>query len=130
MDHSIIKPITPAEAVKQRHENWERDLPAPVLEAINSVIVSKIPLTSNYISFSVKQDEMMKAILKRLEEGRAEYGGSEENMPWYYKATRQDVYNNNWLDFESLYRRAGWKVEYDRPGFNETYDPYWTFTKA
>jgi len=33
------------------------------------------------------------------------------------------------LNIESAYRKAGWKVEYDKPGFNETYEGFYTFTK-
>ena len=43
--------------------------------------------------------------------------------------TSQTVYKNHWLDFEDLYRQVGWKVEYDRPGFNEFYEPIFVFKK-
>lgn len=35
---------------------------------------------------------------------------------------------NNWLDIESFYRKAGWKVSYYKPDFNESGDSYFTFT--
>lgn len=34
----------------------------------------------------------------------------------------------SWLNVEDTYRKLGWTVEYDRPGFNETYDAFWTFS--
>lgn len=34
-----------------------------------------------------------------------------------------------WLDFEELYRNAGWNVEYDKPGYNESYEATFKFTK-
>ncbi len=40
-----------------------------------------------------------------------------------------DIFNNRWLDVEDLYRKNGWRVEYDKPGFNEFYSANFTFTK-
>lgn len=33
------------------------------------------------------------------------------------------------LDIEPIFRKAGWVVEFDRPGYNETYDARFTFRK-
>lgn len=40
---------------------------------------------------------------------------------------RTEIYAKHWLDFENLYREAGWEVAYDSPGFNETYDASFEF---
>lgn len=42
---------------------------------------------------------------------------------------RSDVFKNGWLEIEPLFQRAGWKVEYDKPGYNESYRASFTFTK-
>lgn len=42
---------------------------------------------------------------------------------------RSTVFANHWLDVEHAYRRAGWKVQYDKPGYSESYDAYWVFSK-
>ena len=34
------------------------------------------------------------------------------------------------LDVEPLYREAGWIVEYDKPAYNEDYEPRFTFKKG
>ncbi len=39
------------------------------------------------------------------------------------------IYDKHWLDVESLYREKGWIVEYDKPGFNESYDATFTFKR-
>ena len=52
----------------------------------------------------------------------AKYPGMED-------ITSQTVYRNHWLDFENLYKQVGWKVEYDKPGFNEFYEPVFIFKK-
>jgi gamma-glutamylcysteine synthetase len=41
----------------------------------------------------------------------------------------KEIYDKKYLDIESLYKKHGWVVVYDKPGYSETYDPYWTFTK-
>lgn len=33
-----------------------------------------------------------------------------------------------WLNIEETYRSTGWKVEYDKPAYNETYDAAYKFT--
>lgn len=42
---------------------------------------------------------------------------------------RDDIFTNHWLDIEPIYRAAGWKIFYDKPGYNETYEPTFTFTR-
>lgn len=32
-----------------------------------------------------------------------------------------------WLNFEEAFRKNGWDVAYDGPGFNESYDAYFQF---
>jgi len=41
---------------------------------------------------------------------------------------RTNAFKEHWFDFESAYRAEGWKVIYDKPGFNETYDAFWWFS--
>jgi hypothetical protein len=43
--------------------------------------------------------------------------------------SRQEVFDNQWLDIEDIYREAGWKVSYDKPAYNETYKAYFTFSR-
>lgn len=99
-----MKPITPQEAL----DNVEKAFPEFVFEAVNNCI------NQNYFgksSFTIKQDEIMKEILKLAPEG----------------TTRQEVFDKHWMDFENAYRKVGWVVEYDKPGYNETYDAFFTF---
>ena len=41
--------------------------------------------------------------------------------------SRTDIYDNNYLDFEDVYRAIGWKVTYDKPGYCESYEPHFIF---
>lgn len=43
--------------------------------------------------------------------------------------TREDIFKEKWLEFEDVYREAGWKVEYDKPSWNESGKAYFLFTK-
>lgn len=44
-------------------------------------------------------------------------------------ATREKIYVNKWLDVEDAYRQKGWDVNYDKPGYNESYAPTFTFKR-
>ncbi len=44
--------------------------------------------------------------------------------------TRSQIFERGWLDIEGAFRKAGWKVEYDKPGYCESYEAYWTFRAA
>jgi hypothetical protein len=39
------------------------------------------------------------------------------------------IFEKNYLDVEETYRLNGWKVEYDKPAYNETYEASFKFSK-
>ena len=41
---------------------------------------------------------------------------------------QKDIFSKGWLDIEEAYRKAGWKVEYDKPGYNESGEAFFRFT--
>jgi hypothetical protein len=43
--------------------------------------------------------------------------------------TSKRVLDEDWLEVEDIYRAAGWKVVYDRPGYDENYEPFFIFSK-
>lgn len=43
---------------------------------------------------------------------------------------RQAVFDQRWLDIEDLYRQQGWKVTYDKPGWDESYEAFFVFEAA
>lgn len=45
----------------------------------------------------------------------------------FTQINESEALERGWLDFEELYRAQGWKVTYDKPGFNETYVGFWLF---
>lgn len=43
--------------------------------------------------------------------------------------TSGDAFDRRWLNVEPCYERSGWDVEYDKPGYNESYSATFRFTK-
>lgn len=76
-------------------------------------------------------EEWNKMIAKKFTAGRACVGQDEMVValqPHTKTGHRQEVFDNGWLDVEEVYREQGWKVEYDKPGYNEAYAASFTFT--
>lgn len=99
----MIEPIKPEEADQAKKDS----LPDFVIEAFNFMIGSNFHNGRS----SFKQSEVVKKI--------AELGEVNKNA----------IYENHWLDVEGVYRKIGWKVKYDRPGYNESYEATFEFRK-
>jgi hypothetical protein len=101
-----VKPIAPDEIIPAREEQ----IPDGVIEAFNELIAK------NYQSGSsiVKQPAVVNLIMVKM--GLTD-------------GDRSKVYDEYWLNIEEIYRKAGWTVEYDKPGYNENYDAFFTFTR-
>jgi hypothetical protein len=108
----VIKAIQPHEVTEAVAEGVAEGnfLPDAVIEAVNELLIKNGH--SRYIT--LKQNEVVTAILTKME---------------HLGVTRQMIFENHWLDFEPCYRKGGWEVEFDRPGYNESYEAYWKFTK-
>lgn len=97
----MTKPITPAEAL-----DTPLAFPDEVVGCWNHIILTNL----RNGSARVEQDAIVEIIASRM------------------NCARQTVFDNHWLDVESLYRKAGWKVEYDKPGPGDTYKAFFIFT--
>ena len=102
MNPNYVKPVGPQEALELKIQR----LPPKVIETWNRVIADH--LTSDFTS-NFFQDYIVNALAAAM------------------VVTREKVFESNWLDVEEIYRREGWKVTYDRPGFNETYKATFSF---
>jgi hypothetical protein len=100
-----MNPITPAQAKAQKRQV----IPDYVIDAFNSCILENLQSDG---SAKVPQEKVIEKILSL---------SSEETC-------RQTIFDNHWLDIELCFSVAGWRVEYDKPGYNETYDATFTFT--
>ena len=101
-----VKPITPKEVVGKK----QKALPDEVIEAFNELIAENW----NGSDASFLQKKVIKKIQQKVGAG---------------VVSGQDICDKGWLDVESVFKKAGWNVEYDGPGFNETYAASFTFKK-
>lgn len=97
------KPISPEEVVDVK----EASLPEGVLEVFNDEIARQW----NGSSALIKQNGLVERLVEKL------------------GMTRDQIFANHFLDVEDIYRKAGWHVEYDKPGYNEDYEAYFKFSK-
>jgi len=43
--------------------------------------------------------------------------------------TKDEIFEKKWMDFETIFRKAGWDVRYHSPDYTENYyDEYFTFS--
>jgi hypothetical protein len=95
-----IKPITPNEV--------HIEIPDKVIEVFNKLIKSNWDGDEAV----VYQDDAVGALCGEL------------------KVFSSEIYGKHYLDVEEVYRKAGWYVEYDKPGFNDDYRAYYIFRKS
>lgn len=105
---STIPPITPEEVVESKIVI----LPKEVIVAFNLLIAER---WDGYQSV-VNQKEVVAAILSQFDEDKK-------------AQIEKDIYSKHWLDVEPIYRKVGWDVEYDKPGYGDTYSAHYLFKK-
>jgi len=99
-----VAPITPQEI----ELNNGKEIPDAVIECFNAEI------ERNYYkgSFSTGRSIVMRNRIEEL----------------IVRALPGQKFDVDWLNIESLYDEAGWKVTYSRP-LNEDFEPFFTFTR-
>ncbi len=104
-----VKPITPAQAKKVKAK--APGIPDFVIEAFNELIAEKFDGKEARITIAEATE--------RIKKKEYEYHGHDRLL--------LENFNKEWLNIEEVYRRNGWKVEYDKPGYNESYTGYYIF---
>lgn len=104
-------PIHPSEVATAKMTS----LPAFVIDAINSLIAEKACGMGRKITATVRQKDIEDRIV-------AAVGAMHEG-----RRTVDVIYDSGWMDFELAYEAVGWKVSYDRPAYNESYDATFEF---
>jgi len=99
-----IEPIKPSEVVEVK----KKMLPYEVIECFNELIAEKW----NGQSATIKQTEAANRIAEQM------------------GVDTQHLYDRGYMDIEDIFRAAGWVVEYDKPGYNETYPAAFEFRKS
>jgi hypothetical protein len=102
MSSEKVRPIKPSEIEDKKTATF----PDAVFESFNEMIIK------NYsgISATVKQKDVVKLMVDK-------------------GLNQKQIIDNHWLDVEPIYRKEGWHVKYDGPGYNESYEPYFVFSK-
>ncbi len=90
-------------------------IPEEVFQAFNELIVRKWDGSRSRV---LEKEAVDLAAAKLKAAGRGDV-----------ESCRSSLYENGWLDVEASYRRAGWRVEYDKPGYCETYDASYEFSR-
>lgn len=103
-------PITPKEVQKRRTES----IPEVVFEAFNEMITQE--WDGHSANFTLQA-------VGRLALSKLKASGENRGL------TFQGMCDKGWMDVESSYRKAGWSVDFDKPGYNETYEANFTFSK-
>lgn len=96
-----VKPLSPSEVAKAKIDA----IPDGVIEAFNELIAKGF----DGKTATVRQDAAVKLICKKM------------------KVRSDKVFENDWLDVEPYFRRVGWTVNYDKPGYNENYEATYEF---
>ncbi len=97
----VVEPISPAEALKNKNNT----IPPEVIEAFNELIAKNF----NGRTATILQKEVAALAANKL------------------SVSTDYLYKNKWLDVEDVFSERGWEVDYDKPGFNESYDATFTF---
>jgi len=95
------KAISPQEIM----DNLPNIIPSTIIQAVNNLLSKKFRGSE----VNLKQDEIIAEVRKLS------------------NITREEIFENKWLDFEPIYRDNGWEVEYDKPSRGDTYQAYFTF---
>jgi len=97
------KPITP----KELDSTLGSDIPDVIITVVNEMLKKAYRKGQ---SVTLLQKDIVREVVKR-----SEY-------------TSAQIYENNWMDFEPIFEKAGWRVDYDKPAYCETYDASFKFT--
>ncbi len=100
MTFDKAKPMTPEEVTSAKREQMPDD-----------VLLSVIAAAWNGHSAVIRQADITRLIQERLD------------------VDSEEVYSRGYLDVEDVYREAGWKVKYDKPGYNESYPATFEFRR-
>ena len=103
-----VMPLTP----KQVKEMHQKTIPEEIILAVNHLLVKGC--SESRIRVIIEQNEVIEQATTTMRNN----GKTVE---------RNDFFENHWLDFEPIFRKAGWKVTFNKPGYNESYPAYWTF---
>jgi len=102
MSSEQLQPIRPEEIAELKRQI----MPALVIETVNALLAKKAA-QGNYIVLT--QKEIVRELVKN-------------------GFKKETIFEEHYLDFEAVYESVGWKVTYDSPAYNESYEATFTFS--
>lgn len=105
----IVNAITPQEIKRGVGLN----IPNFVVKAVNKLLAKECG-GINTTRVTLKKDDVVNEIIS--------------SMSGSITLTKEEVINNKWLNFEALYKEAGWNVSFDKPGIGENFDAHFVFS--
>lgn len=99
----MVEPISPSNIIKK--------VPDCVIQGFNNILSERW----NGHEARFTQEEVIVAILQA-------------DIKDYL--TKALIYSKGMLDIESIYEAQGWSINYDKPGYNESYAANFTFTRV
>jgi hypothetical protein len=97
---ATVQAIRPEDVVSQKRDS----IPNEVIECFNELIVENY----NGAYATVYQEDVVKRIVAK-------------------GIGREKIFKNSWLDVEEIFEAEGWRVEYDKPGYCESYEAHFKF---
>ena len=110
----MSKAISPKQVAAKKAESF----PGYVFDAFNELIAAKFTCGSA----TVYQKDVIALILEKANAGITDWQANEgPNL------TRAQIFSRGYLNVEEVYREQGWKVDYDKPAYNESYEASFEF---
>ena len=123
MQKSKVKPIRPQDVIDKKQDI----MPDEVISAFNSKIAEHFIGRSS----RVKQEDVIVEIISNLKKSDLDIVKEilDDETQDDETGLKSMIFKRHWLDVEDIFREAGWIVEYDKPGYNESYAANFTFKK-
>lgn len=99
------KPLKPTDIAP----NGDNIIPDSVIQAVNALLQEKYTGGKTPVTF--KQDELIRKVR-----------GIDSSI------SRSEIFEKHMFDFEKLYGKNGWVVEYHQPDRDESFETYFKFT--
>lgn len=101
----MSKALTPQEAIIR----FTNEIPEPVFEVWNSLIVGNLKVQNGNVNSEFFLEDLT------------------EKLTTVMNVSRELAKDKGWFDLEDIFRDKGWKVEFNKPGYNESYPAYFKF---
>ena len=114
---NTVKPLRP----KEVSSNKESGIPDEVIAAVNNLLTKEFDGTVAIL----RQNDIIVEIIRLMPSSGF---GEDFIASGTNEKKRACIFENGWLNFENLFMKFGWEVEYDKPGYCEHYEASFKFT--